>query len=237
MAMTTGQYQQLASLFVDTQKQGREEMELARTARTLDICDGIDPESTRQWITEMDGFATEPGEEKYILRLAKATTTGGLRNEIRRWTNGDPPEADSWETLRPRILETFLSACETIKLQTRLEASKQKLGESTPSYIRRFRTEAARAYPDKRADSEEARVVAAFLRGFADRRFAERLFRTGRTQKLASMVSAALEKEAERERMEQMLHAQGQESMEVSQLTEKTETTKARMDANWEKPS
>jgi hypothetical protein len=192
MAMTTGQYQQLASLFVDTQKQGREEMELARTARTLDTCDGSDPESTRQWITEMDGFATEPSEAMYIIRLAKATTTGGLWNEIRRWTNGDPPEANTWDTLRPHILETFLSACETIKLQTRLEASKQKLGESTPSYIRRFRTEAARAYPDKRADSAEARVVAAFLRRFADRRFAERLFRTGRTQKLASMITATL---------------------------------------------
>ena len=55
-----------------------------------------------------------------------------------------------------------------------------------------------------------------FLRGLADRQFAERLYKTSRVAALASAIQVALEKEAEREWMEQMLCSQGEELMEVS---------------------
>ena len=158
-----------------------------------------------------------------MLELAKATATGDLLDEVRARVNdktaGGMHAADDWASLRAHIVAHFLSACEDVKLQTQLETTKQRMGETTPAYVRRFRTDANRAYGTKdRAPTEENRVVASFLWGLADWQFAERLYRTGRVATLASAIQVALEKEAERERMEQMLRSRGEEPMEVSSV-------------------
>lgn len=221
--MTETQFQQIAGVVVAGRLEARHDAKLVRAASSIDRCDGSTPEATRHWLRSMDGWSDEPeSTADFMVELAKVTTAGDLLDEIRRWTNGPDAVAESWPTLRPRVLEHFLSACEEVKLQVQLESLHQRSGETTPAYIRRFRSEAARAYPTARAASEESRVVAAFLRGFADRHFAEQLFRTGRISTLTNAVAAALEKEAERERMEQMLNRQGHESMEVGQISRHT---------------
>ena len=57
--------------------------------------------------------------------------------------------------------------------------------------------------------------MGSFLRGLADRKFAESVFKSGKINTLAAATAVTLEKEAERERMEQMLQKQGHEVMEV----------------------
>ena len=47
--------------------------------------------------------------------------------------------------------------------------------------------------------------MGSFLRGLADRKFVESMFKSGRINTLAAATAVTLEKEAERERMEQML--------------------------------
>ena len=164
--MSRAQYEQLLGLIHTNHRNTQEDAELVRATASMDRCDGSVPESTRQWVRAMDGWATETVSDNFMLKLAKATTTGDLQEEVRRWTNGPVDTVDTWPSLRPRILEHFLSACETVRLQTQLEALRQRMGEATPAYIRRFRSEAARAYSGTdRAPSEESRVVAAFLRG------------------------------------------------------------------------
>ena len=88
----------------------------------------------------------------------------------------------TWKDLRKKVLEHFLSACETLKLQAQLEPTMQKEGETISAYIRRYRAKATRAYSEERAAMEEHRKVGSFLRGFADCALAECLFRTGRVR-------------------------------------------------------
>ena len=130
----------------------------------------------------------------------------------------------TWQQLRNRVLEQFLSACETLKLQTMLEATTQHTGETIPAYVRRFKAEAQRAYTTPREGSEEFRVVSSFLRGLRDRHFAERVFRKGRTGSLQEVTTTTLELEAEREKMDQMLKSRGQEMMEVDSVGRKDST-------------
>ena len=215
MAMTKEQYEQLAVLFSQAHAATRTQTRLAQAAAGIDRCDGAVPESTRLWVRALDGWATEGVGDEFMLELAKSTTAGDLLDEIRHWCNTHPNPVATWSSLRGRILDHFLSACETIRLQTLLESSQQKSGETTPTYVRRFKMEAARAYPTARAASEENRVVGSFLRGLADHKFAESVFKSGRISTLAAATAVTLEKEAERERMEQMLRKQGHEVMEV----------------------
>ena len=173
------------------------------------------PAFTRTWVRAVDGWSTEAVDDTFLIQLAKQTTTGDLLEEIRRWTSTDHDGVRTWRDLRKKVLEHFLSACEFLKLQAQLEHATQKEGETISAYIRRYRVEASRAYPEQRPATEEHRVVASFLRGFADRAFAERLFRTGKVSTLAEAINTALEKEAEREKLEQVLQSRGHESMEV----------------------
>ena len=136
-------------------------------------------------------------DDTFLIQLAKQTATGDLLEEIRRWTSAEHNGVSTWPDLRKKVLEHFLLACETIKLQAQLEHAKQKEGETIPAYIRRYRAEATQAYPEERPTSEERHVVASFFRGFADRTFAERLFRTGKVTTLTEAIGTALEKEAE----------------------------------------
>ena len=131
----------------------------------------------------MDGWQSEAVTDSFMLDLAKATATGELLEEIRARVNDTTDSGihaiEDWATLRAHVVEHFLSACEDVKLQTQLETTKQRTGETTPAYIRRFGTDATRAYgTTARAPTEENRVVASFLRGLSDRQFAERLYRT-----------------------------------------------------------
>ena len=114
-------------------------------------------------------------------------------------------------------------------MQGQLEHAKQKGGETSLAYIRRYRAEATRGYSEERPTSEERRVVASFFRGFADRTFAERLFRTGKVTTLTEAISTALEKEAERESLEQVLQIKGQETMEVDVVNKTTVSEEAKM--------
>ena len=138
------------------------------------------------------------------MKLGRDATTRPLRS---------PPGSNF---KRVRILEHCLSACESLKLQAMLETTTQQNGEAISTYVRRFRPEAQRAYSQQREASEEFRVVSAFLRGFRDRHFAARIFRKGRIGTLAEATTSALELEAEREKMKQMLKVSGQESTEFT---------------------
>lgn len=214
IAMTKEQYDRLGNLFLNATTYHQEQTRLTQAAATVDRCDGSVPELTRVYIRALDGYASEPDQTAdFLLKLAKLTATGDLLEEIRRCTNAR--SVRTWPALRAHILEHFLSACETLKLQAMLEQSQQKIGETTSAYIRRFRTEAERAYPDARAPTEEHRVVSGFLRGFADRTFAERLFRTHKVSTLAEAIAAALTLDADRERMEQVFANPGHEAMEI----------------------
>lgn len=220
LVMTTAQYEQLAALFVRNQKETKDHRLLNQAIQGVDRCDGIQPEATRLWIRALDGWDMEAVSDEFMICLAKNTTAGDLLDEIRRWANADGDAITTWPELRAKVVQHFLSACETIKLQAMLEVTRQKTGESTPAYIRRFRAEASRAYPDGRAASEENRVVASFLRGFSDRQFAARVFRSGKVAKLAEAVAEALAKEAEQEKLQQVLR--GPEPMEIDAVnTEK----------------
>ena len=145
----------------------------------------------------------------YSISLAKHTTSGDLLDEVRRGCNDTSSPVTTWQQLRGRILELFLSASESLKLQAMLETTTQQNGEAISTYVRRFRPEAQRAYSQQREASEEFRVVSGFLRGFRDRHFAARIFRKGRIGTLAEATTSALELEAEREKMEQMLTMSG----------------------------
>ncbi len=221
IVMTREQFNQLGQLIANNHADTRTFQKLQHAAAGIDRCDGVVPEHVRSWIRALDGWQCEDVDESFVLDLAKATATGDLLDEIRARVNdetdGGLHAVDDWTGLRAHIVDHFLSACEDVKLQTQLETTKQRVGETTPAYIRRFRTDANRAYGiHVRAPTEENRVVASFLRGLADRQFAERLYRTGRVATLSNAIQVALEKEAERERMEQMLRSRGEEPMEVS---------------------
>ena len=209
--MTGDQYNHLAGLFANNHTEALVQAKLQRAINTVDRCDGVAPQPTREWIRSMDGWETEGCDADFIFGLVKATTTGDLLTEVRGWLHQDQP-LTTWTDLREKITENFLSACETIRLQTELESTRQKPGESASAYIRRYKLLAARAYPNDRADTDEHRVVSAFLKGFTDREFGCRLFRTGRTQTLATASVVALEKETQREKEVQIL---GHEPMEV----------------------
>ena len=72
-------------------------------------------------------------------------------------------------------------------------------------------------------------MVASFLRGFADRTFAELLFHTGKVTTLTEALSTALEKEAERESLEQVLQIKGQETVEVDVVNKTTVSAETEM--------
>lgn len=219
--MTREQFNQLGQLIAKSHTDNKDFQTLQHAAAGIDRCDGLVPEHVRTWIRALDGWQSEEVTDMFMINLAKATATGDLLEEVRSRVNdrsdGGMNAIENWKYLRAHVIEHFLSACEDIKLQTQLETTKQRMGETTAAYIRRFRADANRAYgPGARAATEETRVVANFLRGLADRQFAERLYRTGRVATLDSAIKVALEKEAERERMEQMLRSRGEEPMEVS---------------------
>ena len=155
--------------------------------------------------------------------------TGNLLEEIRWWTSSEHDGVSTWPDLRKIVLEHFLLACETLKLQVQLEHAKQKEGETISAYIWRYRVEATWAYPEERPTSEEWCVVASFLRGFADCTFAECLFCTGKVSTLTEAINTVLEKEAEWECLEQVLQTKGQESMEVNVVDKPTVSTDTRM--------
>ena len=212
------QFEALTNIYVQTTLQQTELQVLTQAAANIDRCDGAHPTHMRMWLRAIDGWATEKDIEKaFLLELCKHTATGDLLDEIRRLTN-PPSQLASWPDLRKELVSHFLSACEELRLQAQLEVLKQQLGETTSAYIRRFRTHASRAYSLARSASEEDRVVGAFLRGFADRHFAERLFRKGSIKTLNEAIEAAFLLEADREKMEQILHSQGHEPMEVGPL-------------------
>ena len=215
MIMTAEQFETLGALYERTQVENRHLTQLSQAAQTVDKCDGLVAENTRAWLRCMDGWATE-GEidDAFMLSLAKHTSTGDLLEEIRRWCNTERT-VGTWAALKAKILEHFLSACENLKLQALLEKATQRNGETVSTYIRRFKAEAQRAYVSTRAESEEFRVVSSFLRGLSDRRFAERVFRKGKTATLTEVTDTALELEAVQEKMDQVLHVTEPEPMEV----------------------
>lgn len=196
MVMTREQFKELGRLFTDAQVENRSQQKLAQAATGINRCDGLLPESVRGWLRALDGWKSENVTNKFVIELAKLTATGDLLEGIRRKVNGDLDPVNEWSALRQHVVDHFLSACESIKFQTMLENIRQRVGETTPAYIRRFRADAERAYTEVRAPTEEARVVASFLRGLADRPFSERLFRTGRTDTLTAATTVVLEKEA-----------------------------------------
>lgn len=213
IVMTAEQFQHIAGAFEQSRREQRDESKLTRATNQIDRCDGVIPENTRAWLRDIDGWQIQEGiTESFVLDLALATASGHLLEELRRWMLAASAADKNWNVIRAKVTEQFLSACEQLKLQRRLETLKQAKDETTPAYIRRFRIEATRAYPATRAESEEQRVVAAFLRGFTDRAFAERLFRSGKVDRLAHAISAGLEREAVHEKM---MQAMGTEPMEV----------------------
>ena len=184
LVMTREQFNQLGQLLASAHADNKTFQRLQHAAAGIDRCDGVVPEHVRTWIRAMDGWQSEAVTDSFMLDLAKATATGELLEEIRTrvndTTDGGIHAIEDWATRRAHVVEHFLSACEDVKLQTQLETTKQRTGETTPAYIRRFRTDATRAYgTTARAPTEENRVVASFLRGLSDRQFAERLY-TGR---------------------------------------------------------
>ena len=213
--MTADQFIALGGLYERTQIENRQLARLAQAALSVDRCDGLVAENTRAWLRSMDGWATEGDvDDAFMISLAKHTTSGDLLEEIRQWCNAEL-SADTWADLREKVLQHFLSACENLKLQAQLEKTTQRNGETMSAYIRRFKAEAQRAYTGDRAESEEFRVVSSFLRGFSDRHFAERVFRKGQNTTLAEVTDAALEMEAQQEKLDQVLQAARPEAMEV----------------------
>ena len=229
VVLTAGQLMELTNIFQQAHLENKQEAQLTQAATAIDRADGSVPAYTRTWIRALDGWSTEAVDDAFLIRLAKQTATGDLLEEIKRWTSAEHDGISTWPDLRKKVLEHFLLACETLKLQAQLEHAKQKEGETISAYIRRYRVEATPAYPEERPTSEERRVVTSFLRGFADRTFAERLFRTGKVTTLTEVISTALEKEAERESLEQVLQIKGQETMEVDVVNKTTESAETRM--------
>ena len=225
LIMTTGQFDHLAKLFQQSHAETFNQSRLSQATSGIDRADGSVPGFTRTWLRAIDGWCTEAVDDLFIIQLCKQTSSGDLLEEIRRWTSVEQGCITTWAELRKKVLEHFLSACENLKLQAMLESAQQNDGETISAYIRRFRAEATRAYPETRPPIEENRVVASFLRGFADLPFTERLFRTGKVSTLEEAISTALEKEAQRERLEQVLLKRGQEKMEVDSVD--TAPTKA----------
>ena len=220
--MTMEQFNQLGQLVANNHAENKNLQKLQHAARSIDRCDGLVPKHVRAWIRALDGWQSKVSDQ-CMMDLAKATSTGDLLEEIRARVNdstdGGMHAINDWASLHAHVVEHFLSTCEDIKLQTQLESARQQMGESTRAYVHRFRADAARAYGMKaRAATEETRVVASFLRSLADLQFAERLYWMGRVAKLDSAIKVALEKEAEREKMEQMLRSWGEEPMEVGAL-------------------
>lgn len=166
VAITTEQLEQLKKLFSSSQAESLDHLRLTQAAAAIDRCDGSVPEATRQWLRAVDGWKKEGVSDQFVLRLAKLTSSGELLEEIRNATSTGGGDCDTWPKLFEHLTQHFLSACETLKLQTLLESSKQRSGETISAYIRRFRAEAGKAYPSARAASEETRVVARFLHGF-----------------------------------------------------------------------
>ena len=213
LAMTGEQFQHLANMFVASQAETLRHTKVQNAATGIDRCDGSVPALTREWIQAISGWETEEPGADFLLPLIKATTTGDLLQEVRRWMTGTQA-ATTWPELRAKITEHFLSTCETIRLQTSLESIRQKVEESPAAYIRRFQSDVSRAYPDTRQSTEEQRVILTFLKGFRDRSLAARIFKTEKTTTLDETIAMALEKEAKREKLDQAL---GQhEPMEVS---------------------
>ena len=212
--MSAAQYLDLKAAYLQAQQETRADQRLARAIQGIDRCDGQHPQHVRVWVRAIDGWqAEQPEAHDLHLELAKATSCSDLLDELRRLVSGG---LRTWTELRPKIIDHFLSACEEIRLQVQLETARQKNGENPAAYIRRFRTEAPRAYSSARGAPEEDRVIGAFLRGFSDRHFAERLFRKGPLKSLTDAINLAFEMEAQRERMDQTLRAVGQEPMEVN---------------------
>jgi hypothetical protein len=145
--MTRAQFEQLGGLITAAHTDTKEFQKLLHAAASIDRCDGLLPEQVRLWIRALDGWQSEAVSDDFMLGLAKATATGDLLEEIRSHVNAEAPHnIEDWESLREHVMNHFLSACETIKLQTKLETIKQRSGETTPTYIRRFRADASRAY-------------------------------------------------------------------------------------------
>ena len=226
---TAGQLMELANVFQQAHLENKQEARLTQAATAIDRADGSVPAYTRTWIRALDGWSTEAVDEAFLIWLAKQTATGDLLEEIRQWTSAEHDGISTWPDLRKKVLKHFLSACETLKLQAQLEHAKKKERETISAYIRRYRAEATRAYPEERPTSEERHVVASVLRGFAERTFAERLFCTGKVTTLIEAISTALEKEAERESLEQVLQIKGQETMEVDVVKKTTMSEETKM--------
>lgn len=233
MIMTAGQLDHLSLLLKNAHAASYQQTKLIQAASGIDRADGTVPAHTRAWIRALDGWATENVDDSFVIELAKQTSTGDLLEEVRRWGSAEHGCITTWPEMKKKICEQFLSACETLKLQAMLENARQKEGETVSAYVRRFRADTTRAYPDDRPATEENRVVASFLRGFRDRQFTERLFRTGKVKTLDEAIATALEKEAERERLEQVLKT-GEERMEVdtvdSKVTSMLDTVQRRLE-------
>lgn len=221
LLMSETQFATLGNFYLQAQTENREQTRLLQAAQGIDRCDGAVPAYTRAWLRALDGWATEANiDNNFLIELAKSTSSGDLLDEVRRWCNEDPGRVTTWPDLRARVLEHFLSACESLKLQAMLERSKQNSGETVSAYVRRYKAEAQRAYAQERETSEEFRVVSGFLRGLADRRFAEKLFQSGDVATLSAVTARALVLEAQREKMEQVLRLDGHEVMEVDTVDE-----------------
>ena len=229
--MTDEQFQLLVKMIEDNQADIMKQKEIEMAVRDMGHCDGSTSDQTRQWIMEIDGWQLEEPDVDFLLDLIKATTDGDLLNKIRQWLHQEKAvdtsspldmkgcichfakwqihpfisKGTTWEGLREKIIHYFISPHETTRLQTALGTAKQKSGECTPTYIRRFSSEASRAYLSARVTSEEQRVVSSFLRGFRDRKFAERLFDTGRITTLTAVIEAAREEVTREQKLYCML--------------------------------
>ena len=229
--MTDEQFHLLVKMIGDNHAEIIKEKQIESAVRDMGHCDGSNSDQTRQWIMEIDGWQLEEPGVDFLFDLIEATTEGNLLDEIKQWLHQEKAvdtsspldmkgcichfakwqihpfisKGTTWEGLREKIIDHFISPHETTRLQTALGITKQKSGECTPTYIRRFSSEASRAYLSARAASEEQRVVSSFLRGFRDRKFAERLFDTGRITTLTAVIGAAREEVTREQKLYCML--------------------------------
>ena len=142
----------------------RDDRQVAREAKRLDLCDGEDTAQVKRYLRELDLV-----DQDKRLAVLRQTARGAFRREFQRYH--DNHAAAPWANIKAHLLSSFVSRDNGEALKQELSKIRQEPFESLLSYNRRFRELADEAYPPPadggRNQDQERALIKAYGKGLA----------------------------------------------------------------------
>lgn len=201
---------QLTTQMKEGQKADRAERRIDQIALRMEICDGTVPRRLRQWLSEVGGFLKDNFTDLQILELAKASSSGELRQEIRDFTARATDPIIAWEAAETEIRRIFIPTVDTLKLKHRFSTYQQFHSETTPNYVRRFKIDVLEAYGITVVESDMLNLIGCFLRGLNDRNMARGIGAKDK-QVLSEVLALTLQHAENADKLYHMFLRPGQE--------------------------